>query len=48
MPLGAAGAKKPIGLIVALLVALAGAGWLGFYAQSLLDERAHLRGNLLV
>jgi len=43
MPLGATGAKKPIGLIVALLLALAAAGWLGFYAQSLLDERAHLR-----
>ena len=43
MPLGSAGAKKPIGLIVALLLALAAAGWLGFYAQSLLEARAPLR-----
>jgi hypothetical protein len=43
MPLGSAGARKPIGLIVALLLALAAAGWLGFYTQSLVDERAHLR-----
>jgi hypothetical protein len=44
MPLqDAAGAKKPVGLIVALLLALAAAGWLGFLAQSLVDERAHLQ-----
>jgi hypothetical protein len=43
MPLGTAGAKKPIGLIVACLLSLAVAGWLGFFAQSLLDERAHMR-----
>ncbi|MBS0416888.1 MAG: hypothetical protein JSR66_04190 [Proteobacteria bacterium] len=43
LPLDAAGAKKPIGLILALLLTLAAAGWLAFYAQSLVDERAHLR-----
>jgi len=43
MPLGTAGAKKPIGLMVAFLLSLAAAGWLGFFAQSLLDERAQMR-----
>ena len=43
MPLGSAGAKKPIGLMVAFLLSLAAAGWLGFFAQSLLDERAQMR-----
>jgi len=43
MPLGTAGAKKPIGLTVAFLLSLAAAGWLGFFAQSLLDERAQMR-----
>jgi hypothetical protein len=42
-PLGTAGAKKPIGLMVAFLLSLAAAGWLGFFAQSLVDERAHMR-----
>jgi hypothetical protein len=43
MPLGTAGTRKHIGLIMVLLLALAAAGWLGFYAQSLVDERAHMR-----
>ena len=45
-PLGTAGTQKPIGLIVVLLLALAAAGWLGFYAQQLVDERAHIRVEL--
>jgi hypothetical protein len=44
--LGTAGAKRPLGLIVVLLLALAAAGWLGFYAQTLVDERAHMRVEL--
>jgi hypothetical protein len=46
LPPGAAGTTKPIGLIVVLLLALAAAGWLGFYAQQLVDERAHVRVEL--
>jgi hypothetical protein len=46
LPLGTAGTRKPIGLIVLLLLALAAAGWLGFYAQQLVDERAHTRVEL--
>ncbi|HEY2401537.1 MAG TPA: hypothetical protein VGI23_14375, partial [Steroidobacteraceae bacterium] len=42
-PLGTTGSQKPIGLIVVMLLALAAAGWLGFYAQQLVDERAHIR-----
>jgi hypothetical protein len=46
-PLGtAAGSRKPLGLIFAMLLALAAAGWLGFYAQQLVDERAHMRVEL--
>jgi hypothetical protein len=45
-PLGTAGTQKPIGLIVLMLLALAAAGWLGFYAQQLVDERAHIRVEL--
>jgi hypothetical protein len=44
--LGTAGTQKPIGLIVLMLLALAAAGWLGFYAQQLVDERAHIRVEL--
>lgn len=47
LPLGTAGTGKPIGLIVLLLLALAAAGWLGFYAQQLVDERAHMRVELV-
>jgi len=43
VPSGTVGTPKPIGLIMVLLVALAAAGWLGFYAQTLVEERAHLR-----
>jgi hypothetical protein len=46
LPLGAAGTTKPIGLILLLLLALAAAGWLGFYAQQLVDEGAHMRLEL--
>src|SRR3569623_1275677 len=45
-PLGTAGSQKPLGLIFVLLLALAAAGWLGFYAQQLVDERAHMRVEL--
>jgi len=43
VPTVTAGPRKPIGLIMAFLLALAAAGWLGFYTQSLVEERAHLR-----
>jgi hypothetical protein len=46
LPLGTAGSRKPLGLIFGLLLALATAGWLGFYAQQLVDERAHIRVEL--
>jgi len=45
-PLGTAGTQRPLGLIFVLLLALAAAGWLGFYAQQLVDERAHMRVEL--
>ena len=48
LPLGTAGTQKPLGLIVVLLLALAAAGWLGFYAQQLVDERARIRVDLAV
>jgi hypothetical protein len=41
-----AGAKKPVALIVALLLAILGAVAVGTYAQSLLDERVRLQSQL--
>ena len=43
---GAAGTKKPIALIVVLLLAILAAAALGTYAQSLVDEGVRLRTQL--
>ncbi len=42
----AAGTKKPVALIVALLLAILAAVAVGVYAQSLLEERVHLQTQL--
>ena len=47
-PPGPAGiqARKPVALIAALVLAILAVAAVGFYAQSLLGERAHLRTQL--
>lgn len=45
-PVETAGTKKPVALIVALLLAIVAAVAVGTYAQSLLDERARLQSQL--
>jgi hypothetical protein len=45
-PVEATGTKKPVALIVALLLAILAVVGVGTYAQSLLEERAHLQTRL--
>jgi hypothetical protein len=45
-PVEATGTKKPVALIVALLLAILAVVGVGTYAQSLLEERAHLQTQL--
>jgi hypothetical protein len=45
-PAGSAGTKKPVALIVALVLAILAAGAVGAYAQWLAQERAHLQTQL--
>jgi hypothetical protein len=45
-PAGSAGTKKPVALIVALVLAIVAAGAVGAYAQWLAQERAHLQTQL--
>jgi hypothetical protein len=45
-PVEATGTKKPVALIVALLLAVLAVVGVGTYAQSLLEERAHLQTQL--
>ena len=43
---GSASTKRPVALIVALVLAILAAGAVGAYAQWLAQERAHLQGQL--
>src|SRR6266404_4503744 len=45
-PAGSAGTKKPVALIVALVLALLGVAAVGAYAQWLAQERLHLQGQV--
>src|ERR1700722_7831907 len=45
-PVETAGTKKPVALIVALLIAVLAVAAVGTYAQSLLEERGHLQTQL--
>ena len=45
-PVETAGTKKPVALIVALLLAILAVAAVGTYAQSLLEERVHLQTQL--
>lgn len=45
-PVETTGTKKPVALIVALLLAILAVVGVGTYAQSLLEERAHLQTQL--
>jgi hypothetical protein len=45
-PVETAGTKRPVALIVALLLAILVVAAVGTYAQSLLDERVHLQTQL--
>lgn len=45
-PVETTGTKKPVALIVALLLAILAVVGVGTYAQSLLEERAHLQTEL--
>ena len=45
-PVGSAGTKKPVALIVALVLAILGVAAVGAYAQWLAQERMHLQAQL--
>ncbi len=45
-PAGTAGTKKPVALLVVLLLAILAAVGVGVYAQSLLEEQVHLQARL--
>lgn len=45
-PAGSAGTKKPVALIVALVLAILGVAAVGAYAQWLAQERMHLQAQL--
>jgi hypothetical protein len=45
-PAGSAGTKKPVALIVALVLAILGVAAVGAYAQRLAQERLHLQAQL--